>query len=593
MQSTRIPTDPDDPLTAAIAPPPDESPAQREVRLREEAEAKRINDEIEERLKLDRAAWKRHKSSFKLLLLGQSESGKSTTLKNFQLAFAPNAWQAERASWRAVIQLNLVRSINHILDILAQEMSKAPTTTSPISSPYIRPTTAQARLDNPTPASSTASGLDRSSTPSPTERSSSPPPLHFTNAHALLKLRLVPLRRVEADLKQLIGAATDELAPDSSALPEGVAEDANAAVLFDGTLSRRRPAEFYVRSNNSWRETLLSAYQGLHKDSTGEVRAAATFDGQSKLEDATEIIASCADDMQALWNDPVVRDVLNRRKIRMEQTPGFFLDDIPRIAVRNYEPTDDDVVRARLRTLGVQEHRLVMERSGISPLATNDVSREWMIYDVGGSRTSRAAWFPYFDDANAILFLAPISCFDELLQEDRRVNRLEDSFLLWKAIVQSKLLANCIIVLFLNKYDLLEKKLRSGVKVKKYLPSFGDRENSAPVLAQYLHQKFKDQHRELSPQARRPFYGYVTTAIVSDRPSPHRVVSDPPPLRAYAEHQGHRVHARCRYVLPLRRFYPCISADRLLLVPLLLPPALRHAVRDGILRHNLKKADFV
>ena len=58
----------------------------------------------------------------------------------------------------------------------------------------------------------------------------------------------------------------------------------------------------------------------------------------------------------------------------------------------------------------------------------------------------RGAWFPYFDDAHAILFLAPISCFDELLAEDRRVNRLEDSFLLWKGIVQSKLLAKCIIV---------------------------------------------------------------------------------------------------------------------------------------------------
>ena len=36
--------------------------------------------------------------------------------------------------------------------------------------------------------------------------------------------------------------------------------------------------------------------------------------------------------------------------------------------------------------------------------------------------------------------------FDELLAEDRRVNRLEDSFLLWKGIIQSKLLAKCIIV---------------------------------------------------------------------------------------------------------------------------------------------------
>lgn len=41
-----------------------------------------------------------------------------------------------------------------------------------------------------------------------------------------------------------------------------------------------------------------------------------------------------------------------------------FLDDIERIATRGYEPSDQDVVRARLRTLGVQEHKLVMERSG-------------------------------------------------------------------------------------------------------------------------------------------------------------------------------------------------------------------------------------
>lgn len=35
-----------------------------------------------------------------------------------------------------------------------------------------------------------------------------------------------------------------------------------------------------------------------------------------------------------------------------------FLNDVERIASRSYEPSDDDVVRARLRTLGVQEYRI-------------------------------------------------------------------------------------------------------------------------------------------------------------------------------------------------------------------------------------------
>lgn len=52
---------------------------------------------------------------------------------------------------------------------------------------------------------------------------------------------------------------------------------------------------------------------------------------------------------------------------------------------------------------------------------------------------------------DAIIFLAPISCFDERLAEDRRVNRLEDTYLLWKTLCGLKLLSKTQIILFLNK----------------------------------------------------------------------------------------------------------------------------------------------
>lgn len=150
------------------------------------------------------------------------------------------------------------------------------------------------------------------------------------------------------------------------------------------------------------------------------------------------------------------------------------------------------------------------------------------MYDVGGTRTlvrpclppdplrgllflrcsciplQRQVWSSYFDDMNAIIFLAPISCFDEKLAEDRRVNRLEDSFLLWKAVVSNKILARTQLVLFLNKVrvrrrenapsnsvlvfhvpqcDLLDKKLKGGIRVKDYVPSYGDRRNDVSVVA--------------------------------------------------------------------------------------------------------------
>jgi guanine nucleotide-binding protein alpha-1 subunit len=67
-------TSDEDPLTAALAPPSDETPEQREFREKREAEAKRISDEIDEQLRNERAAL-RKKKIVKVLLLGQSESG--------------------------------------------------------------------------------------------------------------------------------------------------------------------------------------------------------------------------------------------------------------------------------------------------------------------------------------------------------------------------------------------------------------------------------------------------------------------------------------------------------------------------------------
>ncbi len=93
-------------------------------------------------------------------------------------------------------------------------------------------------------------------------------------------------------------------------------------------------------------------------------------------------------------------------------------------------------------------------------------------------------YLPLFITVNAVIFLAPISCFDEHLAEDSRMNRLQDSFYIWKTICSSEVLAHVQLVLLLNKCDLLEKKLRDGkVLVKNYVPSFKDRSNDYKTVA--------------------------------------------------------------------------------------------------------------
>lgn len=57
---------------------------------------------------------------------------------------------------------------------------------------------------------------------------------------------------------------------------------------------------------------------------------------------------------------PEVSDLLTQRLVGRRF--GSFLDDIERIATKDYEPSDNDVIRARLRTLGVQEYSFWVEQ---------------------------------------------------------------------------------------------------------------------------------------------------------------------------------------------------------------------------------------
>lgn len=68
MRSKKSFLDDDDPLTRAMAPPPDETAQDREARIRKEQEAKKVSDEIDVELKKD---LKNGVKPVKILLLGE------------------------------------------------------------------------------------------------------------------------------------------------------------------------------------------------------------------------------------------------------------------------------------------------------------------------------------------------------------------------------------------------------------------------------------------------------------------------------------------------------------------------------------------
>ncbi|KAI0256243.1 G-protein alpha subunit [Lactifluus subvellereus] len=266
-------------------------------------------------------------------------------------------------------------------------------------------------------------------------------------------------------------------------LPLVTIEDSLASELSAGVTVAGGRSGVFVRAG--WQSVVTSTRSWPVAD-----MHSGTSSGQGVVANmAARHLAGLQYDVAELWQHPAVKTLLRMRRLRLEESAAFFLDEIHRIAEPDYLPTTDDILHVRLQTLGVTEHSFDINFGGSH--------YTWILYDVGGARH---AWVPFFEDATAIIFLAPISAFDQYLEEDPRTNRIDDSLQLFTTTCSNKLLKNSSMVLMLNKTDLLKKKLQAGLMVKKYITSYGERENRYEEVAEYFRAHFAQVHKRKGVQ---------------------------------------------------------------------------------------------
>ncbi|KZT29596.1 G-protein alpha subunit [Neolentinus lepideus HHB14362 ss-1] len=460
-----------DPLTFVMRPPESETEAARRVRLEKEAESKRISDEIDEQLRIEREKLKKSKEDVKLLLLGQAESGKSTLQKQFQLMYNPASLERERLSWRTVVYLNVARSIKRILDTL-----EAYDDTFEAGAPgESEGDGAESASGSPSGGSILHSNYSGSSQSHLPRSKSATPATEFQRQIANLRLRLGPLVAAETGL--------------GDRLSGGV------------TVSGSGKGSVYVRSGWQTRTILGCRHGRASIDSRNAELNVDELVKDELVQDVAKMLDASKDDIQELWEHPTVRRMIAGRKLRLEEWAEFFLSNIVRVAEPGYVPTVDDILHARIQTMGVAEHTFDVDLHGKSVT--------WHLFDVGGARGQRHSWIPYFDDANAIIFVAPISAFDQYLEEDPRINRIDDSLQLFTQICSHRLLKNVHLVLFLNKTDVLQAKLTTGVKVSKYITSYGDRPNQYEPVVAYFRAHFLNVHKK-NNENKRVLYTHLT-----------------------------------------------------------------------------------
>lgn len=172
-------------------------------------------------------------------------------------------------------------------------------------------------------------------------------------------------------------------------------------------------------------------------------------------------IAAHKDTIAKLWKDEGIQKAFQRRnEFQLSDSTQYFLDDLSkRIALPGYVPDLQDVLRAREATTGIHEFTFVLE---------NAVFR---MLDVGGQRSERRKWIHCFESITSIIFIVASSEYDQKLAEADDTNRMVESIALFDQVINYEWFRETSFILFLNKQDVLEKKVKTS-HLKDHFPGY-------------------------------------------------------------------------------------------------------------------------
>jgi len=223
------------------------------------------------------------------------------------------------------------------------------------------------------------------------------------------------------------------------------------------------------------------------------------------MEDATDLRDGQAfpqeyyDPLRKLWDDPSVQKTWERgNEAALPENLFYFFTDLERLFDPDYVPTEQDIVQARARTIGITETVFHLR------------DHEMLMVDVGGQKSERRKWIHCFQDVTSILFLVSLSGYDQCLIEDKDANQMQDAMTIWDSICHSQWFKQTSIILFLNKNDLFEKKIMHS-DIKNFFPDYDGEIRDARQGRDYFKKRFARLAQKAN-QKEREIYIHITTA---------------------------------------------------------------------------------
>ncbi|KAK7692183.1 Guanine nucleotide-binding protein subunit alpha [Cerrena zonata] len=203
-----------------------------------------------------------------------------------------------------------------------------------------------------------------------------------------------------------------------------------------------------------------------------------------------------ADALKSLWKDAGVREAVSRsREFQLNDSATYYFNSLDRMAAPQYLPTDQDILRSRVKTTGITE----------TTFKVGELT--YKLFDVGGQRSERKKWIHCFENVTALVFLVSLSEYDQMLYEDESVNRMQEALTLFDSICNSRWFVKTSIILFLNKIDLFAEKLPRS-PLGDYFPDYQGGDNYDAACS-YLLNRFVSLNQSA---ATKQIYAHYTCA---------------------------------------------------------------------------------
>jgi len=182
--------------------------------------------------------------------------------------------------------------------------------------------------------------------------------------------------------------------------------------------------------------------------------------------------------IKTVWEDKGIKATYEKRaKFQLVDSAAFFLNKVEAVSKNDYCPNKEDLLRTRVRTIGIVENEFEIE------------GNLFRMFDVGGQRNERKKWIHCFDSVTAVIFVAAISAYDQVLYEADNVNRMKEALSLFDEICNSKWFVETAMILFLNKRDLFREKIKK-VSLRVCFPDYKGPDEYEPGIS-FLQEQFE------------------------------------------------------------------------------------------------------